>query len=170
LNESISQLISDNRALLDQLIDFLLPLTPSLYQEKVARLHSGSIGGHVRHILDHYQSMFKEGTSVNYDERERCQAIEQDAMRAVRAIRDVQSNLSTLPTTDSALQVICSTSTQYEASTASSSLSRELMFVHSHTTHHMAIIRLLAICLGNDTVEEFGKAPSTLKFEQNVQS
>jgi len=48
-----------------------------------------------------------------------------------------------------------------------SSIQRELLFLQSHTIHHMALIQLLCERLGFTTDPEFAFSPSTLKFGES---
>ena len=59
----------------------------------------------------------------------------------------------------------CSTNVNTDSAAINSTLQRELVFLHSHTTHHMAIIRILATALGHNVDKGFGKAASTQQFE-----
>ena len=45
-----------------------------------------------------------------------------------------------------------------------SSVSREIEFVHSHTIHHYAVIARLIAEAGESVSNDFGVAPSTLRF------
>lgn len=50
---------------------------------------------------------------------------------------------------------------------ALSTLDREIMGHISHSTHHLAIIALIAKSLGFEIDEDFGKASSTLVSERS---
>jgi len=155
--------------LLTQLKQFMQALTPDQYLSTSPKLQCGSIGAHVRHILDHYLSLLSAQNSMDYDRRERSQAIEQDVWLATDMLDSITHQLQSL-NQDRALMIRSSTNLEYRPEAVSSSLARELNFLYSHTTHHMAIVRLLAIHMGIRVNSDFGKAVSTKKYELNVQS
>lgn len=162
------KLVDDNILLLEQLAQFVQEQVCDIYSVTNEQLQSGSIGAHVRHIIDHYLSILAPGDIVNYDKRERDANIEINAIYAGDILAALCSELSNL-TKSKAIKVVVSTSVAGSSSTVDSTYARELCFLHSHTTHHMAIIRLLAIHNNVVLPSYFGKAASTQKFEKNVQ-
>lgn len=162
------KLVDDNILLLNQLAQFVQEQASQIYSLPNEQLQSGSIGAHVRHIIDHYLSVLVDGGVVNYDQRERDAKIEINATYAGDILNALCSELSDLSKSDS-VKVVISTNVEGPSSTVDSAYDRELCFLHSHTTHHMAIIRLLAIHNNIVLPCYFGKAASTQKFEKNVQ-
>lgn len=174
MTSDIKVLAQDNRELLTQVLNLLQDLTKETFTEALTRLHSGSIGGHIRHILEHYVCLrqsqsLAEKSAVNYDARARDLRLETDLAFTHAYTLELSDWLSSLES-DSPLNVFCSTNCGQDTKPVSSTLKRELVFLHSHTTHHMAIIRLLMMEFNFVLPSEFGKASSTLKHEQNVQS
>lgn len=178
LANPIERLVNDNNHLLRQLTEFITTSGSAIYALNNEALESGSIGGHVRHIIDHYLSTFTRADIIDYDARARDQAVEQNSAFAADAIYTLIDVLHTevtkgtssqgqamAATTDKLVQVRVSTNVGEPACVVGSTLARELCFLHSHTTHHMAIIRLLALHNGVQLPSNFGKASSTLKFE-----
>ena len=163
----IKTVASDNIQLLRELSQLTQKLSQDAYSVNNESLQSGSVGAHVRHIIEHYISVLKNNVMVNYDDRQRNKELELIPASARAELDRICCELE-LVTTDSPLQVMCSTISELDPPPAASSLSRELSFLHSHTTHHMAIIRLLSLNLGILVSPEFGKAASTKKFEKNV--
>ncbi len=53
-----------------------------------------------------------------------------------------------------------------ESSWATSSVERELQFLRSHTVHHFALIAVILRLSGLEPGEEFGVAPSTLRYRK----
>lgn len=166
---SIQPLALDNISLLQQLNELLMKLTDEQYANVNESLKSGSIGAHIRHIIDHYVCLLSESDVTDYDKRQRQENLETIRSHARDKIDTVCQQLNVL-SGDQTVSVKCSTNCDSSPLPTNSSVARELSFLHSHTTHHMAIIRLLAltqeVCLSTD----FGKAVSTQKFERHVQS
>lgn len=161
----LSNLVDDNGHLLTQLAEFILAQGQTIYAITNPELESGSIGAHVRHIIDHYLSVLSNGPEINYDQRDRDQAMETNASYAADAIYTLIGVLAAI-TADQPVSVVVSTSVDSDANKVNSTLSRELCFLHSHTTHHMAIIRLLALHNNVMLPSDFGKATSTQKYEK----
>lgn len=168
-NDSIQVLKSDNQVLLGQLQTFVSGLTSDVFQQAGEPWRSGSIGAHVRHIIEHYLSVLNGTTFIDYDKRNRDKRVETCAKAASDGLALVVAKLDALDS-DQACQVASSSNIYAPATATESSLARELSFLHSHTIHHMAIIRLLALSQEIDVGCDFGKAVSTLKFESHVQS
>jgi uncharacterized damage-inducible protein DinB len=127
---------------------------------------SGSIGGHVRHCLDHVRA-FERGLEtgiVDYDTRRRQTPVEHDRELAVLSLTAAASRLERH--TDLALGHAVVVRSIFSRGgpivECRSSVSRELAFVISHTIHHGAQIALLADRLGATRLpRHFGVAPST---------
>lgn len=159
-----SNLIRDNIKLLEQGLDLLEGLEPDQYARPEPPLSSSGIGGHVRHILDHYASLLQvdERGELDYDRRERDPSTETDPGVAARRLRSVIASLRDLDgTRPRKLQVKLDTGRE---SWAESSFDRELQFVASHTIHHYALIGFLLRLQGITASPEFGVAPSTLRY------
>ena len=134
----------------------------------------GTIGGHVRHCLDHARALLDTIDSgvIDYDARDRGTRIELDpgaardeihrlrtlAESAAQKSPDLTVFVRVLPTRDGAPVQIRST------------LGRELGFVLSHTIHHNAMIRGMAMAMGIGLPQSFGYAPSTLAHQTMCQS
>ena len=118
-------------------------------------------------MIDHYDCFFGglETGRVDYYSRKRDPQVESDPSRAVEALRRVQAQvLTTQGRLDDPLEVDTGgpDSGDGQAGWAASSVRRELAFVLSHTLHHLAQIRGMAIELGIELGEDFGVAHSTL--------
>lgn len=170
---SIKRLVADNQALIAQLIDTLdaLPTIKDLWSTPEQTLQVGSVGAHCRHIFEHYQLLLDNLSlsHINYDNRARNSQFEQSWTTAKAIMTNLYQQLEQLGNTDSSLQVALSTNSCQPACIARSSLSRELQFVHSHTTHHMALIGVLLRLNGLTVSSEFGKASSTQKYQCSQQ-
>jgi uncharacterized damage-inducible protein DinB len=154
------QTLRDLRSLLGE-------LSGPQYSQRAGELFAdSSIGGHVRHVLDHARALaegWRVGT-VDYDHRARGTSIETDIVAAdaelARLIGAVE-HLSRLDA-DDAIGVRILPSRDAQPVTLSSTLARELAFVLSHTIHHNATIRGMVLAIGERVPESFGYAASTL--------
>lgn len=127
---------------------------------------SGSIGGHVRHCLDHVLTFERglESGLVDYDVRRRQTAVERDRELAVLSLTAaaVRMDRHTGLSLGQPLVVRSILSCGGPVVECRSSVGRELAFVISHTIHHNAQIALLAHRLGAARLpERFGMAPTT---------
>jgi uncharacterized damage-inducible protein DinB len=159
--------IHDNNVLINQLVEFVNTLSEQQFNDSLD-MGCGTVGAHVRHVIEHYQSLLNANGTIDYDNRPRNALIETDKSEAISALNTITLKLNQI-NTDKQVNVLCSTNLLITATNTLSSLRRELVFVHSHTTHHMAIIRILALTMKLPISLDFGKAASTQKFEQHVQ-
>jgi uncharacterized damage-inducible protein DinB len=154
------------RDLLDDLTRLLMTVPGDAYTAKVAA-SSGTVGGHVRHALDHVATLVAShrSTEFSYDRRARGTAVESDPAAAVREILRLQAALERWalePLTE--MMPVTAMVAPGESVTGWSSRARELAFVVSHTIHHQAIIALL-LEMQEIRVDsaDFGYSPSTPK-------
>jgi hypothetical protein len=153
-----------------ELRELLAGLSSEQYSARAGDLFANStIGGHVRHCLDHARTLvdgWRTGI-VDYDHRARGTHIETDLTAADaelgRLIASVQ-RLANLNADDS-IGVSVMPTRDGASITLSSTLARELAFVLSHTIHHNATIRGIALSLGRAVPASFGYAPSTLAHQ-----
>lgn len=155
-------------ALLQELAGVLAALDAEKYTQSADdTFFRGTIGGHVRHCLDHARALLDglESGVVDYDNRVRGSRIETDpvaareeahrlqrlAEHAARLAADLPMVVRILPTRDGVAVAL------------TTSLARELAFVLSHTIHHNATIRGMAVAMGVPTPAAFGYAPATLQ-------
>ncbi len=125
----------------------------------------GSIGGHVRHCLDHVVALeraFADGV-VDYDARRRGTVIEHDRRAALAALEAARRRLYLYDECRRASRVTVRTQVGADGSCvlADSTIGRELAFVLSHTIHHCATLNVLLSRLGQSGPPRFGIAPST---------
>jgi uncharacterized damage-inducible protein DinB len=158
-----------------ELRELLGNLSSEQYSARAGDLFANStIGGHVRHCLDHARTLvdgWRTGI-VDYDHRARGTNIETDLAAAdaelIRLIDSVE-RLAKLDADDS-IGVSVMPTRDGLSITLSSTLARELAFVLSHTIHHNATIRGIALSLGSAVPASFGYAPSTLAHHDGVGS
>jgi len=134
-----------------------------------------SIGGHYRHVLEHFRSLIHglRASEINYDARERNVRLQSEVSYAsvatcdtLRALRHYDGRI---------LQRECQVinSVGYGSSGSlkmNSNIGREEAYCIGHAIHHYAIIRLICHELGISVPAEFGVAPSTLKHRTTAAS
>ncbi len=127
---------------------------------------NATIGGHVRHCLDHVRALVDadETGCIDYDHRERGTDIESLVEAARLEIARLIRRTEQLASVDGAVPVRVTIKPTRDGPgvTVESSLGRELSFVLSHTIHHNAIVRSMAFAIGVRVPQTFGYAPSTL--------
>jgi uncharacterized damage-inducible protein DinB len=158
-------------AVLGQLRQLLLRMTDEQYVTNPADVISSSVGGHVRHCLDHVESLLSgvDTGELNYDHRQRGTDVETcrpAALRALVVLEAAVQKIARLPASYP-LQLEVLLASNGPSVVVDTSLGRELVFVMSHTIHHNALIGVIARRLGVRVPERFGYAPSTLSFMDN---
>jgi uncharacterized damage-inducible protein DinB len=151
---------------LGELADVMSVVSDEQYVRAPVGVINGNLGGHVRHCLDHFETLLTgiDRGILNYDDRVRGTAIEGDRSAAVRAIRVLEGRFSGLD--ESALQrpvrVAAMLGGGESLIEAQSSIGREVVFVLNHTVHHGAMIAAMCSTLGIPVPERFGYAPATI--------
>ena len=163
-------LSAHNIVYLEQGLDLLRALDDNAYTSAQPPYHESSIGDHLRHCLEHYTS-FLDGLDagmIDYDGRARDMRIATSRLVATQTIRDLIARLRAVPQDDKPLRVKmdCDKDTESAALWSLSSVQRELQYLLAHTIHHYALIAVLLRLQGYKPHEDFGVAPSTLKFRK----
>ena len=153
-------------------------INSDIYSKIPLPLAPSAIGAHVRHIIEHYECFFKtlHSGQINYDHRARIQTIEHNRKEAMYKLQQLNSQLEQLAShyhDDYSLCILLNANLQDHATSetrvdARTSLSRELLILHSHTIHHIAYIAVLLRYFGIHVNSSIGKAPSTLLYEANT--
>jgi uncharacterized damage-inducible protein DinB len=163
----VDDLLQDNIALLRQGAALFERLESAVYAGG-GEARSGSIGAHLRHVLDHYDAFLAglDGDEIDYDVRARGTAVESDRHEGLRRMAEVEGRLGKVAAAelDRRLRI------RDEASDSLSSARRELQFLQSHTVHHWAIVALLLAQHGIETPSHFGLAPSTLRYLDAIEA
>lgn len=153
-------------AVLRQLGDLVRSLTDEQYVQNPVGVVPSSIGGHLRHNLDHVDAFLASvgRGAIDYDQRARGTEIEGNRQAALAAMRRQAEDLLAFARVggDEPLRLrtlVSATAAPVEVET---SLGRELAFILSHTIHHNALIAVMAKLLGVPLPERFGYAPSTI--------
>jgi uncharacterized damage-inducible protein DinB len=152
------------REQLEGLRAVIASLPPAIYGAAPSRV-SGTIGGHVRHTLDHVRTLVSQwhASEMSYDSRLRGTAVETEPWAAVDEIDRLNLSLDGLRADQADREVRLGTlARRGEAAVAArTTAGRELAFVIQHTIHHAAIIAVLLDQLGLGVPAGFGYAPST---------
>ncbi len=169
-------LIADTIACLGQGIALLDRLTPTQYTAKHPACFNNSLGGHMRHNLDHFTCLLagQPARRVDYDARTRDQLVETDPQHAANRLREVAHELTAFNgddlTGELSIKMDCGTELPESQAWARSTLRRELQFLLSHTIHHYALVAVMCHELGVALDPAFGVAPSTQHFQQKQAS
>lgn len=133
---------------------------------------NSSIGAHMRHILDRFHCFFaglQEGC-IDYDDRKRDKSIEDNLQAASFALTSVARQVERLDLpvfAENSIAVRESVYHQGPSISIASTVDRELMGLITHSTHHLAIIAIIAKSFGYPMDNDFGKAPSTIVYERS---
>lgn len=163
----LQELIAANQQTLKDAELILQHISDDTYR-RVTEPFKAPLGRHMRHITDHYIQLMNgiSGSRVDYDARERNVVVENDKTEMLQLITSINKQLSALgKVRDSELSVILSVDENARTPEVRSTLSRELVFLQSHTTHHCAIISAMLKLEGIPVPEDFGIAASTLKYD-----
>lgn len=167
-------LFEQNINCLGQVIELLRQMESETYQRKVSHCLDSSIGGHCRHIIDHYRQLFDVFDPphlVNYDARLRDPELENDVDKAMAAFEDIIAILDGKRLMDPGTECgVCSGRTDPPVEPVPSSLGRELLFTLSHSIHHYAIIAVICRTFAIPVPNDFGVAPSTLEHRRRFES
>ena len=160
----------ENVLILRQQITLLQDLDDATYRCDVAAMMMSSVGAHVRHNLDHYQRFFVglDTGVVDYDARQREKVLEIDRLAALTATRSICGRLAELTQVQGAANLRVCCNRDQGTQQATSSVIRELDFLRSHTVHHYAIIAVLCRIQNVAVAQNFGVAPSTLRYRAEL--
>ncbi len=164
LPNDMHTLLADNITALQQACALLQSLTPAQYAQANPICFNSSIGGHLRHALDHYVS-FNAGLDsgrIDYEARARDTRLERERDYALASITSTIARLNQESASLHEFPIQVRLENQTNA-WAPSSIRRELQFLLSHTIHHWALVAVCARSLGVPPPADFGIAPSTLR-------
>lgn len=188
----IERIAAANTLLLKQLQRLLATLSDEEYSQDINTGKGSSVsqfspvGIHVRHSLDHYLQFFSQlqSSTVNYDKRERSLTLESNRETAIDLLIETVEKLEELVDDESlsvhhAIEILDidrnsdkqlpGNQSTIESLCMQSSVGRELGFLHAHTVHHMALIKMSLAMLGVVVdIEDFGMAPSTINHTASL--
>lgn len=167
----LNSLLEANQRLCDECIAFINSFDAEIYRAKQpAKNSNSSIGAHIRHTIEFFQCLLNGLASndkhIDYDKRARDTRLEIDRSYAIKQIQDIKHallKLQDLQTTVTVNETL--SSANKDNYRLPSTIARELMFAHSHMVHHFSMIKLIAESHGITVSDDFGKAPSTVIYE-----
>jgi len=164
--------IDGNIRVLRQIEEVIALLDAETYARPLDLFDGSSIGQHMRHILNFYQSLLTgigEGL-VDYARRERDPRMETDPRFMENLLSTIEASLQQMDE-NQPLRVRADflPDEGEDRPVVESSAGRELMYAFDHAVHHLAIIRIgLRIVLPECGIsEELGIAPSTIKYQKS---
>lgn len=153
---------------LNEIKRVLVQLNNEQYSYPSKTLFGATIGQHIRHILEFYQSVLNglDTKIVNYDKRQRNLLIETDKNFAIAIIEKINTHLA-LDIADELIVLegnFCAN--EEEKKQVKTSVYRELAYCLEHSIHHQALIKvgLLEVNCLSYIDETFGLAPATIRF------
>jgi len=164
-----SFLIEQNVVSLRQAIALLEQIDDETYRSSPPALAPHRVGGHLRHILEFYECFLDgiESSHIDYDARRRDESVETCRATALARTRSIIQGLekATELRGDSIIwvRVEDARAARIDDSFMTTSVSREMQVLSSHTIHHFALIAMTLKALGVSVDRSFGVAPSTLR-------
>ena len=163
-------LVHDNVAMLDQGCRLVESITTEHFTRRSQLTLGASIGGHLRHNLDHYAG-FLRGIAigrVDYDDRARDEGVETIPERALATMREMRDALLRVDamSLEREIDVRMDTGESECRPWTRSTGRRELQFLLSHTVHHYALVAMICRIEGVELERDFGVAPSTIKHRK----
>ena len=147
-------------------IDLCQSLTPEQYTLKCKMLNGVSIAEHLRHSYEFYHCLLLglDTKQLNYENRARDRAIENNLPYAIERMKKLKSQL-TSPLKDTVMEL---KSKEAQSSLVKTSLERELVYCLDHAIHHQALIKigLKEQKLSHLVSQDFGVAYSTLRYRK----
>lgn len=165
----LSDLVLGNSNLLRQGRELVAGLSDEDYAEADPPVFTSSAGAHLRHVLDHYDSILEGARCgrVDYYERKRDPATETDRAVALARIGSTDKGLTALLGSERG-DLLLRVSAEDADATIPTTLARELHFALSHTVHHYALIALACRHRGRALPDDFGVASSTLAHRRKL--
>lgn len=140
-----------------------------LHDASAGRSAYRAIGPHLRHCLDHF-SCFLRGCAdgeIDYDARDRHERVERDPDYFLERLHGITEQLAKLVAADATeLRMRQEPAPGQEGGMVRTNVERELLFLSSHTIHHIAIMSLLAERVGMTVPVDLGVAFSTASYEE----
>lgn len=147
-------------------IDLCQSLTPEQYTLKCKMLNGVSIAEHLRHSYEFYHCLLLglDTMQLNYEDRARDRAIENNLPYAIERMKKLKLQLSS-PLKDTVMEL---KSKEAQSSHVKTSLERELVYCLDHAIHHQALIKigLMEQELSHLVSQDFGVAYSTLRYRK----
>ena len=158
-------LLVTQKTLEDTLI-LLSKLNDNLYNQTIPALFNGTLGKQTRHLIELYQCLLfrKNNALVNYDERARDVLLETNVEAAKESIQHLMAQL---PSLQLQKKIILKTMLSPSQEIATN-MARELLYLHDHSVHHLALIRVGFQMIQPDVSlpSHLGVALATLNYQE----
>lgn len=128
-----------------------------------------SVGAQFRHTVEHFLCFFRglPTGEIDYDARDRDRGLEGSATRTSEVLEAIRAELESLGRMGDRTLTLCVLPSRHgDAVRLETTLRRELLFLASHTIHHLALIRVLAQMAGCYLPEDIGVAFSTARHRE----
>ena len=167
-----SSVVEANLHYLQQARELLDGMSDAVYAHANPPLYTSGVGGHLRHCLDHYESLLRgmDSGEVDYDARDRDDRLETEVGYSLDCLGSLMARLAALDEAAVARPLRARMDCGVEGAGAytDSSVWRELQFLVSHTVHHYALIAMILRDQGLAPPASFGVAPSTLRHREKL--
>lgn len=151
---------------LDQMNSLILTAKQASGPSDKLYVDSG-IGGHVRHVADHFRA-FESGLIsgfIDYNSRRRESELERNADLGLAELQDLQERLQYVDVSFQSVTVESEVSClQQDSRRCESTYDRELVYLIYHTIHHVAYAALLLKQIGLTPNAMVGNAPATATY------
>lgn len=155
---------------LNEIKKVLQQLTNEQYQFPSYTLFGATIGQHVRHILEFYQSALAglKTNTVSYDNRKRNLLIETETYYAIQTIDAINANLYQINSDKLLILEGDFGAEEGEQIKMQTSIFRELAYCLEHSIHHQALIKVGLLELNSLSFidDTFGLAPATIRYRK----
>ena len=142
--DTIKYSIHDKLSALEVLMD---SLGDSKYSKQLDILKGGTVGKHIRHIIEFYEMFMHgiEGQDICYDDRKHNPDVETVVAVALEKLAKIKYAILELDADYPIVVTANYTPDPANSQKIPSSLSRELAYNLDHTIHHFAIVKLAVI-------------------------
>ncbi|MBX7242164.1 MAG: hypothetical protein K1X92_10480 [Bacteroidia bacterium] len=162
------------RHIIEQIEYLAENLNDSQFSEPLQVLNNASIGKHIRHIIDVFETVASgaDQESISFDKRSRNTSVENDKSLAVNTLKHWSDIIEKMNLNKKVLLVNnFSLETEEDDICTETTLIRELVYAIEHAIHHLAIIKIGASqSFGLSFSSDFGVAPSTIRHYKQQQS
>lgn len=149
-------------------------IAESLTDEQFVQSIAGrsAIGAHLRHCVEHFQCFLAGAAEGRIDYDARCRDRKMEGSRAafIQACRTLNCGfVERFAVISDTITVVQTSGPDLVRDEVQSTVDRELIFLSSHTLHHLALIRWLAESMGITLPEDLGVAYSTRAHQAESQ-
>ena len=169
----MERLLRANIHYLRQAVALLDRMEDDQYCKPVTNFYGSSVGGHLRHCIEHYLSFLggMDSGKVDYDDRRREERFETQTQEASRSLEGIITRLEVLLEGEAPVGLLVKMDCGCEEiEWQPSTMGRELQFLVSHTVHHFAMIGGICGALDVDLEDNFGVAPSTIRHRAKLEA